>query len=191
MACAFDAALDYQRQAIDAVTGLFKGQEAMTSQFTVYAHPSARLGLQGEGFTDRGHGNMLWLDPETILENLHAVQERTALPPEPSLESMNFTIEMETGTGKTYVYLRTIYELNELYGFTKFMIVVPSVAIKEGVETSIRMLREHLGALYGNPPMSFFQFDGSNPSRVRSFATSPTIEIMIITVSAINKSPTT
>jgi type III restriction enzyme len=100
---------------------------------------------------------------------------------------MNFTIEMETGTGKTYVYLRTIYELHRLYGFTKFMVVVPSVAIKEGVETSIRMLREHLGALYGNPPMSFFQFDGSNPSRVRSFATSPSIEIMIVTVASINK----
>ena len=67
------------------------------------------------------------------------------------------------------------------------MVVVPSVAIKEGVETSIRMLREHLGTLYGNPPMSFFQFDGSNPSRVRSFATSPSIEIMIITVASINK----
>jgi type III restriction enzyme len=69
------------------------------------------------------------------------------LAPELSLESMNFTIEMETGTGKTYVYLRTIYELNQLYGFTKFMVVVPSLAIKEGVETSIRDMREHFGTL--------------------------------------------
>src|SRR5690606_30210107 len=81
----------------------------------------------------------------------------------------------------------TIYELNQLYGFTKFMVVVPSVAIKEGVETSIRMLREHFGTLYGNPPMNSFQFDGGNPSRVRSFATSPSIEIMIVTVASINK----
>jgi type III restriction enzyme len=185
MRFSFDADLDYQRQAIDAVTGLFKGQEVMASQFTVYAHPAAHSGL--EGYSDLGYGNTLRLDPETILANLHEVQNRTGLAPEPSLESMNFTIEMETGTGKTYVYLRTIYELHQLYGFTKFMVVVPSVAIKEGVETSIRMLREHFGALYGNPPMSFFQFDGNNPSRVRSFATSPSIEIMIVTVAAINK----
>ncbi|MEV0394989.1 DEAD/DEAH box helicase family protein [Polymorphospora rubra] len=185
MKFSFDADLDYQRQAIDAVTGLFMGQEALASQFTVHAHPAAHGGF--EGFSDRGYGNMLRLDPETILANLHGVQNRNGLAPEPSLDSMNFTIEMETGTGKTYVYLRTIYELNQLYGFTKFMVVVPSVAIKEGVETSIRMLREHFGALYGNPPMGFFQFDGNNPSRVRSFATSPSIEIMIITVAAINK----
>ena len=185
MKFSFDAGLDFQRQAINAVTGLFKGQEVMASQFTVHAHPAAHAGL--EGFSDLGYGNMLRLDPETILANLHEVQNRTGLAPAPALESMNFTIEMETGTGKTYVYLRTIYELNQLYGFTKFMVVVPSVAIKEGVETSIQMLREHLGALYGNPPMSFFQFDGSNPSQVRSFATSPSIEIMIVTVAAINK----
>jgi type III restriction enzyme len=185
MKFSFDADLDYQRQAIDAVTGLFRGQEVLASQFTVYAHPSARAGL--EGLTETGYGNMLRLDPEAILANLHEVEERTGLAPEPSLESMNFTIEMETGTGKTYVYLRTIYELNQLYGFTKFMVVVPSVAIKEGVETSIRMLREHFAALYGNPPMSFFQYDGSNPSRVRAFAASPAIEIMIVTVAAINK----
>lgn len=185
MKFSFDADLDYQRQAIDAVTGLFRGQEVMASQFTVHAHPSAHAGF--EGFSDRGYGNMLRLDPETILANLHEVQNRTGLAPELSLDSMNFTIEMETGTGKTYVYLRTIYELYQLYGFTKFMVVVPSVAIKEGVATSIQMLHEHFGTLYGNPPMTPFQFDGSNPSRVRSFATSPNIEIMIVTVAAINK----
>ena len=185
MKFSFDADLGYQRQAIDAVTDLFKGQEVMVSQFTVHAHPAAYAGF--EGFSDVGYGNMLRLDPEAILTNLHEVQNRTGLAPEPALESMNFTIEMETGTGKTYVYLRTIYELHQLYGFTKFMVVVPSVAIKEGVETSIRMLREHFGALYGNPPMNFFQFDGNNPSQVRSFATSPSIEIMIVTVAAINK----
>jgi type III restriction enzyme len=181
----FEADLDYQRQAINAVTGLFQGQEVNASQFTVYAHPSARAGF--DGFGERGYGNMLRLDPDTVLENLHTVQERSGLMPEPSLESMNFTIEMETGTGKTYVYLRTIYELHQLYGFTKFMIVVPSVAIKEGVESSIRMLKDHLGTLYGNPSMSFFQYDGGNPSRVRSYAISPSMEIMIVTIAAINK----
>ncbi|MDI5962928.1 restriction endonuclease [Streptantibioticus silvisoli] len=185
MKFSFDADLDYQRQAIDAVTGLFRGQEVMTSQFTVHAHPAVHASF--DGFSDLGYGNMLRLDPETILANLHDIQHHTGLAPETSLDSMNFTIEMETGTGKTYVYLRTIYELHQFYGFTKFMIVVPSVAIKEGVETSVRMLREHFGSLYGNPPMSFFQFDGGNLSRVRSFATSSSIQIMIVTVAAINK----
>lgn len=185
MKFSFDADLDYQRQAIDAVTGLFKGQEVMFSQFTVHAHPSAHAGF--EGFSDLGYGNMLRLDPETILTNLHEVQSRSGLAPETSLDSMNFTIEMETGTGKTYVYLRTVYELNRDFGFTKFMVVVPSVAIKEGIETSIQMLSEHFGHLYGNPPVSPFQFDGSNLSRVRSFATSSGIQIMIVTIAAINK----
>ncbi|WP_346986728.1 DEAD/DEAH box helicase family protein [Agrococcus sp. ARC_14] len=137
--------------------------------------------------SDLGIGNRRKLDDETILENLHAVQAATGLLPEASLQSMNFTVEMETGTGKTYVYLRTIYELHQLYGFTKFVIVVPSVAIKEGVETSIRQLRDHFAALYGNPPVEHFQYDSTNLSRVRSFAVADSIQIMIVTVAAINK----
>jgi type III restriction enzyme len=189
MKFSFDADLDYQRDAIDAVTGLFKGEDAMTSQFTVLAHPAAHAGFAG--LSDMGVGNRLRLDPDTILENLHSVQERTGLAPESSLDSMNFTIEMETGTGKTYVYLRTIYELNLLYGFTKFIVAVPSVAIKEGVLTSLGMLREHLGTLYGNPPMQYFQYDGGNPSRLRGYATSSGIEIMVVTIAAINKASNT
>lgn len=188
----FEADLDYQRDAIDAVTGLFKGQESLTSHFTVQAHAALSDGLfeaSGDqlGISTQGYGNRLRLAPETILGNLRSVQDRIGLEPEPSLASMNFTVEMETGTGKTYVYLRTIYELNALYGFTKFVIVVPSVAILEGVATSIAMLREHLGALYGNPPMQYFKYSGDSVSRLRSFATSPGIEIMIITIAAMNK----
>ena len=189
MKFSFDADLDYQRDAIDAVTGLFRGEDAMTSQFTVFAHPAAHSGF--EGMSDAGIGNRLRLDPGTILENLHLVQERTGLAPEPSLASMNFTIEMETGTGKTYVYLRTIFELNLLYGFTKFVVAVPSVAIKEGVLTSLGMLREHFGTLYGNSPMQYFPYDGGNPSRVRSYVTSSGIEIMVVTIAAINRASNT
>jgi type III restriction enzyme len=188
----FEADLDYQRAAIDAVTGVFKGQESLTSHFTVQARAALSEGLfeaAGDqlGISTQGYGNRLRLAPETILINLHAAQDRIGLAREPKLDSMNFTVEMETGTGKTYVYLRSIYELNALYGFTKFVIVVPSVAINEGVATSISMLREHFGALYGNPPMQFFQYSGDNVSRLRSFATSSSIEIMIITVAAMNK----
>lgn len=181
----FESDLEYQRQAIDAVTGLFKGQEVMVSNFTVLANTSVQAGF--DELSDLGVGNRLRIDHESILSNLHKVQEATGLVPEESLESMNFTVEMETGTGKTYVYLRTIYELNEKYGFTKFVIVVPSVAIKEGVEASITQLREHLGSLHGNPAIAHFQYDSGNLSRVRSFAVADSIQIMIVTVAAINK----
>lgn len=188
----FEADLDYQRDAIDAVTGLFKGQESLTSHFTVQAHAALSEGLfeaSGDqlGISTQGYGNRLRLAPETVLGNLRAAQDRVGLAPESTLDSMNFTVEMETGTGKTYVYLRTIYELNALYGFTKFVIVVPSIAINEGVASSIDMLRGHFGALYGNPPMQYFQYSGDNVSRLRSFATSSGIEIMIITIAAMNK----
>ena len=123
MKFSFEADLDYQRAAIDAVTGLFKGQDVLTGAFDVYAHPSMHAGLQG--LADTGVANRLVLDTDSLLENLHTVQEKSGFAPEASLASMNFTIEMETGTGKTYVYLRTIYELNRLYGFTKFIVVVP------------------------------------------------------------------
>ncbi|WP_032375256.1 DEAD/DEAH box helicase family protein [Rhodococcoides fascians] len=188
----FEADLDYQRDAIDALTGLFKGQESLTSYFTVQANATLNEGLfeasaDALGVSTQGYGNRVRLTPETILANLHAAQNNTGLAPESTLDSMNFTVEMETGTGKTYVYLRSIYEMNSLYGFTKFVIVVPSVAINEGVATSIDMLREHFGALYGNPPMQSFQYSGDKVSRLRSFATSSGIEIMIITVAAMNK----
>lgn len=189
MKFSFDADLDYQRAAIDAVTGLFAGQDVMTGAFDVYAHPSLHAGFQG--MADTGVANRLVLDEESVLENLHAVQESSGFEPEPTLASFNFTIEMETGTGKTYVYLRTVYELNQMYGFTKFIVVVPSVAIKEGVVTSLGMLKKHFGSLYGNAPMQYFQYDGTNPSRVRSFATSSGIEIMVVTVAAINKASNT
>ncbi|WP_102510422.1 DEAD/DEAH box helicase family protein [Sanguibacter massiliensis] len=186
----FEADLDYQRSAIDAVVGLFKGQDPLTGVFDVYAHPSLHGGFQG--LADTGFANRLVLDNASLLANLHVVQESNGFPPEPGLSSTNFTVEMETGTGKTYVYLRTIYELNQRCGFTKFVVVVPSVAILEGVLASISMLREHLGGIYGNEtPMEFFRYDGGNPSRVRTFATSSGIEIMVVTVAAINKASNT
>ena len=94
---------------------------------------------------------------------------------------------METGTGKTYVYLRTVFELNRRYGFTKFVVVVPSVAIKEGVYKSLQITEEHFRALYANIPFEYFLYDSSKLGQVRNFATSPHIQIMVVTVGAINK----
>ena len=101
---------------------------------------------------DLGIGNRLTLLDEELLANLHAIQLRHGLAPSASLASGDFTVEMETGTGKTYVYLRTVFELNKRYGFTKFVIVVPSVAIKEGVYHTIGTAAEHLKGLYAGAP---------------------------------------
>ena len=94
---------------------------------------------------------------------------------------------METGTGKTYVYLRTIFELNRRYGFTKFVIVVPSVAIKEGVYKTLQITEDHFRGLYANIPFDYFLYDSAKLGQVRNFATSPHIQIMVVTVGAINK----
>src|SRR5690606_30720272 len=85
----------------------------------------------------------------------------------------------ETGTGKTYVYLRTIFELNKRFGFTKFVIVVPSVAIKEGVYKTLQITEDHFKGLYSGQPFDYFLYDSSKLGQVRNFATSPTIQIMV------------
>lgn len=98
-----------------------------------------------------------------------------------------FTVEMETGTGKTYVYFRTIYELRQRHGFTKFIIVVPSVAIYEGVIATFKQTRDHFRALYDNEPIQLIAYDSSQLSQVRGFATSSTAMILVMTVDAFNK----
>ena len=125
----FEPDLDFQLQAVEAVCDLFRGQEVCRTEFTVTRN-AGNLAFQETGL---GIGNRLTLLDEQVFENLRSVQLRNGVPPSGNLESGDFTVEMETGTGKTYVYLRTIFELNKRYGFTKFVVVVPSVAIKEGV----------------------------------------------------------
>ena len=183
----FEPDLDFQLQAIDSVRDLFHGQEVGRSTFTVLNEdPESPMGLPFVQ-NDLGIGNRLTLSDERILENLHAVQLRNGLPPSESLQSGDFTVEMETGTGKTYVYLRTIFELNKAYGFIKFVIVVPSVAIKEGVYKSLEMTASHFRTLYSGTPFEYFLYDSAKLGRVSNFATSPHIQIMVITVGAINK----
>ena len=183
----FEPNLDYQLQAIEAVCGLFHGQETCRTEFTVTkdaADLQIRLAFDQN---DLGIGNRLTLLDDELLTNLHAIQLRHGLAPSASLESGDFTVEMETGTGKTYVYLRTAFELNKRYGFTKFVIVVPSVAIKEGVYHTIETAAEHLKGLYAGTPFDSFIYDSAKLGQVRNFATSPQIQIMVMTVGAINK----
>ena len=181
----FEPNLDYQLQAIEAVCDLFHGQETCRTEFTVTRGTSS--GQLSFLENDLGIGNRLTLLHDQLLNNLHAIQLRHGLAPSTSLASFDFTVEMETGTGKTYVYLRTIFELNKRYGFTKFVIVVPSVAIKEGVFHTIETAAEHLKGLYAGAPFDFFIYDSAKLGQVRNFATSPQIQIMVMTVGAINK----
>ena len=185
----FEDDLDYQKAAIDSVVSLFKGQEISRSEFTVIFRPESSpnlpLGIE-EG--QLGIGNRLSLLDEDIKENLREVQCRNGLQLTEKLVSGDFTVEMETGTGKTYVYLRTIFELNKNYGFTKFVIVVPSVAIKEGVYKTLQITQEHFEGLYPKAKgYEYFLYDSSKLGQVRNFATNSNIQIMVTTVGAINK----
>lgn len=181
----FEPNLDFQLQAINAVTDLFRGQEICRTEFTVTRNA---LGIQMEAFaSDLGIGNRLSILDDELLANLRDIQLRNGVRPSEDITSGDFTVEMETGTGKTYVYLRTIFELNRQYGFTKFVVVVPSVAIKEGVYKTLQMTEEHFRSLYANVPFEYFLYDSGKLGQVRNFATSPHVQIMVVTVGAINK----
>ena len=183
----FEADLDFQRQAVEAVCDLFGGQDACRNEFTVTRDrrdDQARLPFSEN---DLGIGNLLMLRNDEILANLRDVQLRNELTPSESLESGDFTVEMETGTGKTYVYLRTIFDMNRRYGFTKFIVVVPSIAIKEGVYKTLQITEDHFRALYSGTPFEYFLYDSAKLGQVRNFAASPHIQIMVVTVGAINK----
>ena len=183
----FEPDLDFQLRAVEAVCGLFRGQEACRNEFTVLRHSGNGQERMPFARGDLGAGNRLGLPDDEIAENLKAVQLHNGLSPSPSLASGDFTIEMETGTGKTYVYLRTVFELNKRYGFTKFVIVVPSIAIKEGVYKSLQMTEDHFRALYSGTPFEYFLYDSARLGQVRNFAASQHVQIMVVTVGAINK----
>lgn len=182
----FEPNLDYQLAAIESVCDIFRGQEICRTEFTVTKTAAGGAFLPGME-SDLGIGNRLQLLEDELLSNVQTIQLRNGLAPSASLESGDFTVEMETGTGKTYVYLRTIFELNRRYAFTKFVIVVPSLAIKEGVYKTLQMTEDHFRSLYANAPFDFFLYDSGKPGQVRNFATSPHIQIMVVTVGAINK----
>ncbi len=186
----FDATLEYQHEAIASVVDLFEGLPAKQGTFEVNTATHGQM----EFFTELGVGNPMMIDDALLLKNLHAVQERSTIPKSRSLVETgdsypfpNFSVEMETGTGKTYVYLRTIFELNRKYGFNKFIIVVPSVAIREGVLSSITIMGDHLKGLYDNIAFDHFVYNSKDLSRVRQFAVSNEIQIMIINIQAFQK----
>lgn len=181
MKLTFEPNLEYQQEAVGAVVGLFEGQTFEDSDY--------RYGMREDGQFDfiDGVGNHLVLTEGQILANLQKVQEQTEVAVSESLDGMHFSIEMETGTGKTYVYLRTIYELNSKYGFKKFVIVVPSVPIREGVLKNLQITHDHFQTLYNNTPVNYKVYDRNRISQLRGFATNDNIEILVINIDAFAK----
>jgi len=173
----FNPNLDYQLDAIESTLSVFEG-----------------LSTAGEPYRKLGIANTLELDPDKLLDNLQRVQEQNFIEKSPHLFEAgddypfpNFSVEMETGTGKTYVYLRSIFELHKRLGLRKFIIVVPSVAIREGVLSSLAMMKEHFRSLYNNAPFDHYVYSAKDLSKVRQFATANTLQIMVINIQAFQR----
>jgi len=192
----FDASQQYQLDAIASVVDLFDGQPKDAAQLMTTLRGTAALPETNQIAMDMdltqeigAVGNSLVLDRDVILANLQRVQDRNGLEVAAKLhdDALDFDIEMETGTGKTYVYLRSIFELAQKYSFTKFIILVPSVAIREGVNTSIRLMRGHFENLYKQHGITFDAsiYSGKTAEEVQSFATSTNVQILIMTIDSI------
>ena len=178
----FDPNQSFQLDAIKSIVDIFEGQPLNQSEldFTF-----SDTNLQ---FSETGVGNRIILSDEQILKNLQSVQKQNGIEPvSEKLDGMHFSVEMETGTGKTYVYLRTIYELNKNYGFKKFVIVVPSVAIREGVIKNLQITHEHFQNLYDKTPVNFEVYNSRKVSNLRSFASNNNIQILVINIDSFAK----
>lgn len=177
----FEPNLQFQLDAINSVVRLFDGQPNDDGETDFSVPEEGTL-----NFID-GIANRLIISEDQILRNLQSVQRENEIETSKSLLGMNFSVEMETGTGKTYVYLRTIYELFKQYGFKKFVIVVPSVAIREGVLKNLEITNEHFQNLYDNIPVHYMVYDSSKISSLRGFATGNNIEILVINIDSFAK----
>ena len=183
VALKFEPDLEYQRDAIEAAVGLFAGMPLASGEFSVASVSGARLALTELGVGNPDPGDSL---ESVLLTNLQRIQEANELAVSPALDGPHFTVEMETGTGKTYVYLRTLFELNKRYGLNKFVIAVPSVAIREGVIASIELMRDHFHSLYSTP-FDAQVYDSKRLGRVRHFAVANTMQILILNIDAFRK----
>ncbi|HIB59257.1 MAG TPA: DEAD/DEAH box helicase [Candidatus Poseidoniales archaeon] len=179
----YDANQDYQVDALNSIIDLLDGALAGTPTVTTITDSSEAKIIPLE---TNILGNSLAISDEKLLENLNAVQERNDLPLSPSLESREFSIEMETGTGKTYVYTSAIHKLHADYGLTKFIIIVPSIAIKEGTYNSILEMNDHFTAQY-NQKLSPFIYVRTKLDQVKEFIGDSEIQVMIMTIGSFNK----
>ena len=177
----------FQTEAARAVTDSFKGQPFIDPAEFLHDVGQGRINYGEYGFSNAP----LMIDRTQLTENVRSVQLRQGLKPieyfEGEDDDITLTVEMETGTGKTYTYIKTMYELNKLYGWTKFIIVVPSVAIREGVLKSFQTMDDHFGDEYGKR-MQYFVYNSKQLSKIDAFATDSGMHCMIINTQAFNSS---
>lgn len=175
----------FQADAAQAVVDVFKGQPYLTANYMI----DNGDGSQGTLIDVTGWCNqpvVPQLSDKVILENLNKVQRANLLAPSAKLEGRyNLTIEMETGVGKTYTYIKTMYELNKHYGWSKFIVVVPSIAIREGVYKSFAVTQEHFAEEYGKK-IRFFIYNSAQLTNIDQFASDSAMQVMIINAQAFN-----
>jgi type III restriction enzyme len=199
----FDPNQAFQLDAVAAVTDIFDGQPQGSPEYSVIRTNADGL-FAGQERTELGVGTRLLVDDERLRQNTRAIQDRNDIeidepgaqlhawdvldvPAGATRTCPHFSVEMETGTGKTYVYLRTIFELAHRYGFRKFIIVVPSVAIREGVLKNIEITADHFRSLYNNMPLEHLVYDPKKVNRLRQFATSNTLQVLVINIDSFRK----
>lgn len=173
----FQSDLDFQLEAINSVVEIFKSQKPMSEEHVL---------IPENGIIS----NQLSISSDQILENLYNVQKSNGIESVDKLDGINFSVEMETGTGKTYVYLRTAFELYQRYGFKKFIIVVPSIAIREGILKNLDITKKHFREIYENIPYNYYEYDSKKINLIRQFARGNTVEIMVITIDSFKKDDT-
>jgi len=179
----FTKDLEHQTDAINAIVGIFDtGKNLARENEPVFRNVASKI-----------IANELEIDAKSMLENLQIIQRQNKIDAVTEnvdgIFSMDFSIEMETGTGKTYVYLRTIFDLNKKYGLKKFIILVPSVAIREGVLKTIEQTKEHFNGLY-DARFNSFAYDSGKLSQVQEFAMGLDLQIMIMTIQSFNDDTT-
>ena len=178
----------YQAAAVSAVVDCFKGQ-VFHANGNRYRVDPGRVNDKQMNLDDSGFRNAdISLTSTELLENIQAVQRESSLPISAGLVStkvspINLDIEMETGTGKTYCYIKTMFELNAKYGWSKFIIVVPSIAIREGVYKSLSITAEHFSESYSKKAI-FFIYNSKQLHQIEAFSSDPGINVMVINVQA-------
>ena len=178
----------FQEDAVKATCDIFTGQ--INSEHRFLADQGADDGTIFAQLEHTGFGNAdISLQDAQLLKNLHEVQGLQNIARNSKIERLNnrpvFTIEMETGTGKTYTYIKTMYELNKQYGWCKFIVVVPSIAIREGVYKTFQTTAEHFAEDYGKK-IRFFIYNSTKLNELEQFSEDPNINVMIINTQAFN-----
>ena len=171
----------FQADAAKAVVDAFAGQPYLTPTYMMDRGYGQQAITDDAYFTGwRNERIVPGLNDARILENIRKIQRTNQIKPSEKLEGRyNLTVEMETGVGKTYTYIKTMYELNKHYGWSKFIIVVPSVAIREGVYKSFEMTQEHFSEEYGKK-IHYFIYNSTQLTDIDGFASGNSISAMII-----------